>query len=267
MELGEKLRQARLEAGLSQRQLCGEEITRNMLSQIEHGTARPSMRTLQYLAAQLGKPVSFFLEETAVVSPNQQVMETARRLYDTGAYAEAVRVLEDYKAPDSIYDREKALLWVLSHLAMAGRAIEEGREIYAKTLLEAAKVPVSYCGEALERQRLLLLGRLPGHRVSEELPGLEEELMLRAAEALDGGKYGRAVCLLEAMEVRDTPRWQLLRGECALAQKDYREAAGYFHGAEAAYPRQTAARLEQCYRELQDFRRAYEYACKQKTRE
>ena len=32
MELGEKLKQARLEAGLSQRQLCGEEITRNMLS-------------------------------------------------------------------------------------------------------------------------------------------------------------------------------------------------------------------------------------------
>ena len=27
MELGEKLRSARLEAGLSQRQLCGEEIT------------------------------------------------------------------------------------------------------------------------------------------------------------------------------------------------------------------------------------------------
>ena len=32
MELGEKLRLARLEAGLSQRALCGDEITRNMLS-------------------------------------------------------------------------------------------------------------------------------------------------------------------------------------------------------------------------------------------
>ena len=43
MELGEKLRQARMEAGLSQRQLCGDVITRNMLSQIENGAARPSM--------------------------------------------------------------------------------------------------------------------------------------------------------------------------------------------------------------------------------
>ena len=41
MELGEKLKQARLETGLSQRQLCGEEITRNMLSLIE--TVPPSL--------------------------------------------------------------------------------------------------------------------------------------------------------------------------------------------------------------------------------
>ena len=80
MELGEKLKQARLEAGLSQRQLCGEEITRNMLSLIENGSAKPSMKTLQYLAARLGKPVSYLLEETAVLSPNQEIMASVRQL-------------------------------------------------------------------------------------------------------------------------------------------------------------------------------------------
>ena len=53
MELGEKLRLARLEAGLSQRQLCGDRISRNMLSLIEHGSARPSMDTLRFLAQRL----------------------------------------------------------------------------------------------------------------------------------------------------------------------------------------------------------------------
>ena len=47
MDLGRRLKQARLDAGLSQRQLCGTEITRNMLSQIENGNARPSMDTLR----------------------------------------------------------------------------------------------------------------------------------------------------------------------------------------------------------------------------
>ena len=74
--LGEKIRQARLEQGLSQRQLCGTEITRNMLSQIESGKARPSMQTLTYLAQTLGKPVSFFLEEQVEVpeQPAQSVL-------------------------------------------------------------------------------------------------------------------------------------------------------------------------------------------------
>ena len=119
MELGEKLRCSRLEAGLSQRQLCGEMITRNMLSQIEHGTARPSMDTLKYLAARLGKPVSFFLEETAVVSPNQDIMKAARRLFDTGDYAGAAQLLVDYQAPDEVYDRERQLLEKLVGLALA----------------------------------------------------------------------------------------------------------------------------------------------------
>ena len=69
MELGEKILQARKSAGLSQRQLCGDVITRNMLSQIEHGTAKPSMDTLKYLASQLGKPISYFLEEDLDTAP------------------------------------------------------------------------------------------------------------------------------------------------------------------------------------------------------
>ena len=83
MTLGEKLRQARLEAGLSQRQLCGEEVTRNMLSQIENGSAMPSMSTLAYFAQRLGRPVSFFLQEDAICSPNQERMERARTALPT----------------------------------------------------------------------------------------------------------------------------------------------------------------------------------------
>ena len=78
MELSQKLKQARLDAGLSQKALCGDRITRNMLSQIENGSARPSMDTLRYLAGQLGKPLSYFLEDDAVTSPNQELMVKAR---------------------------------------------------------------------------------------------------------------------------------------------------------------------------------------------
>lgn len=264
MELGEKLRQARLEAGLSQRQLCGEQITRNMLSLIENGSAKPSMETLRYLSARLGKSVSFFLDEMAVVSVNQETMESARRLYDAGDYATAALVLEGYREPDEVYDREKQLLWALTYLNLAERAIREGRMPYAAALLEKAACETAYCREELERRRLLLLGRLPGQAVSGQLPSLDGELLLRAQEALASGDPVRSARLLDAAQDQSVPQWCLLRGEAYLALQDYREAARCYHGAEEAYPNQAIQRLEQCYRELGDYKQAYEYVCKQR---
>ena len=262
MELGEKLRQARLEAGLSQRQLCGEEITRNMLSLIENGAASPSMKTLQYLSARLNKPVSYFLEETAVVSPNQSVMTRARDAYDAGDFPAAAEFLESYRSPDEIYDREKLLLQNLIILALAAQAIAEDREPYALELLRKMDTKNVYCGDFLSRKQLLLLGRIRGQQVSSRLPSLDEELLLRAGECMDNPR--RAVSLLEAMEDHTSVRWLLQRGKLYLSDRDYENAARCFHEAEASYPRETAPFLEQCYRELGDYKRAYEYACKQK---
>ena len=78
MELGERLRQERIAQGLSQRQLAGEKITRNMLSQIENGSATPSVDTLRYLAQQLHKPVSFFLEGGSSLPGFEKVWEAFR---------------------------------------------------------------------------------------------------------------------------------------------------------------------------------------------
>ena len=138
MELGEKLRVARQEAGLSQRQLCGTVITRNMLSQIENGSARPSMATLQYLASRLGKSVGFFLEEETV-SANQSLIAHARRAYRSGAYPEAKLVLEGYLHPDETFDLEYRFLLIQCTLHMAREAIAAGKTVYARQLLKELK--------------------------------------------------------------------------------------------------------------------------------
>ena len=116
MELGAKLRQARLELGLSQRQLCGDVITRNMLSQIENGSARPSMDTLTYLAGRLNRPVSYFLEETAFVSSNTSCIANARQAYIEGCFADALQILQEYQSPDALLDAEFGLLKYLALL-------------------------------------------------------------------------------------------------------------------------------------------------------
>ena len=225
MELGEKLKRARLEAGLSQRALCGEEITRNMLSQIEHGTAKPSMATLRYLAQRLEKPVSWFLDGQA--------------------------------------EAHSSLIEAYDLLEKAGEAIREGKEIYAEQLLN--KVTASHPDIQRRRLLLLakVPGMNP-ESIVMQLPSQDEELLLRAKAALESDGYDRAKTLLDAAEDRKSPEWNLLMGQLLLKTRDYAAAAACFHRAEEAYPMETVGYLELCYRELGNYQQAYFYACKQK---
>ena len=268
MELGEKLRQARLEAGLSQRQLCGEEITRNMLSQIENGSARPSMDTLRYLATRLGKSVSYFLEEQAVVSPNQAVMGQLRTLFANCDWAQLRKALETYRAPDPVFDGEYWLIAMLTGMALAEQAQAEGKAAYALTLLQQAEQAAErtpYDTPALKRQRLLLTYRADpasARTLAEQLPEGTEKLLLRGQAALDGGDPMRCGVILDAAVFREDARWRFLRAEAYLALDSYADAIEHYRAAEGAYPRRAAEKLEQCYRELEDYQQAYHYACK-----
>ena len=73
MTMGERLRRAREEAGLSQRQVCGDQITRNQLSQLEHDPVGPSVETLRYLAGQLGLPQS--VGKCSAISPKNSLQK------------------------------------------------------------------------------------------------------------------------------------------------------------------------------------------------
>lgn len=261
MELGQKLRQARLELGLSQRQLCGDTITRNMLSLIENGSATPSVDTLRFLAERLGKPVSFFLEEQTVTSPNQPLLEQARPAFDRGDYAEAVRLLADYRSPDPVFDREAALLQALSLIALAEDAISREKYPYALELLERAKAAgekTSYYTPELERRRLLSLARL----TVVELPTDDRELLLRSEAALKQGDHCRAAQYLDAAQNRSDPAWNYLRGQAYLSNREYARAQTCFEAAWDHAPKACAAFLEQCCREQEDFKGAYHYACR-----
>ena len=87
MTLGQRILAARLEKGLSQRQLAGEEITRNMLSALEHDGANPSVATLRYLSEKLGKPVSYFLGEDLPPVQGYETLLQARQACSAGVWS------------------------------------------------------------------------------------------------------------------------------------------------------------------------------------
>ena len=63
MNIGEKIRELRVAKLMTQSELAGTQITRNMLSCIENGTANPSLSTILYIAQRLNVPAGFLLAE------------------------------------------------------------------------------------------------------------------------------------------------------------------------------------------------------------
>ena len=256
MELGERIKQARLEAGLSQRQLCGDRLTRNMLSLIENGAARPSMDTLRYFAQALGKPVGWFLEEQTV-SPNHGAMQEARRCWQAADGKGALEALEAYEGPDEVFDPERGLLRYLALLSEAEQALAEGRAPFALHLLEqAAQEQSPYITKELG-QRLFLLLAQAGAPASLNC---DEVLLAQAQQVLEKDP-ARCVTLLQAAQEKNAAHWQYLAGQARFALGQYAAAAEHLRSVETVYPK-AVSMLEVCYRELGDFKKAYEYACK-----
>jgi len=63
MNIGEKIRELRVAKLMTQAELAGTHITRNMLSCIENGSAQPSLSTILYIAKRLNVPAGFLLAE------------------------------------------------------------------------------------------------------------------------------------------------------------------------------------------------------------
>src|SRR3989440_1339164 len=57
--LGERLRQLRVAAGLTQTDLAGERFSKEYVSQIERGKTRPTRDTIEWLAQRLGADPSY----------------------------------------------------------------------------------------------------------------------------------------------------------------------------------------------------------------
>lgn len=256
MQIGQKIKQARLEAGLSQRQLCGQRLTRNMLSLIENGSARPSMDTLRYFAKALGKPVGWFLEEETR-SSNQLAVEQARACWQRGDGAGALQALEAYKAPDEQWDAEQGLVSYLSHLTLAQQALEEGRTPYACHLLEQAeKLKSPYITHQVRQNGQLLLARA-GRPAALNC----DAVLLAQAQCELPSDPQRSRELLQAAQDKNAAQWLWLAGQAEYALQNFSAAVGYLTPVEAVYP-EAVSLLEVCYRELGDFKKAYEYACK-----
>ena len=106
IEFGTKIKNRRIELGLTQKQITDGYMTRNMLSLIESGNASPSLETAEYLAEKLNVSLSYLLCDDTCENTNERNAEIkkAREFYANGSYAECICALDSIA--DADYETE-----------------------------------------------------------------------------------------------------------------------------------------------------------------
>ena len=161
MTLGQKIKTVRLERGMTQKELVGDAITRNMLSKIENDAATPSVRTLEYLAKVLDLPAGYFLGASGLSDGSvPDGLDEARAAYRQERWQDCLDALNaDIKAGST---DEGYLLHARAGAAAAGEALVRSDFASARELAEAAQYynqESMYYSAALDARLCLILGQ------------------------------------------------------------------------------------------------------------
>ena len=281
MTLGQKLRQTRLSKGLSQSQVAGDCVTRNMLSQIENDQASPSMRTLEHLAQALGVSVGWLLSDEQTDAAMER-LRRARALFRERNFEGCLALF----AQDEPGDDETLLLRSMAagELAeqllldeqisrakeLAALSLEWNRkslygtaqaQIMALDVLARAAILENCPDEAVERYRASYLEGQNAVRYHFTMARFHlQQEHIQAAE--------REIWSIAELPEASRGEYLILRGKIAAKREQYENAALYFHQAEELslgrmLERELYEGLEICCRELGDYQQAYLYASKQ----
>lgn len=272
MELGEKIRRRRKELRLTQEELAGDCITRNMLSQIEKGKATPSLQTIVYLAEKLGMPVGYFFceEDEEFFFRKQLYFPRLLSLYRAGSYAECITLFERELGE---CDDELGLLLADSAFRCGKRAWQNGAMNSAAAYLSSA---MEFAGETVYPADYIRAGvnLLLPIALNVQSPLLE----FNAPAYIDSLR--RAGCLDEYRYLTEDDQSYVfenefyaahLRAKGLMKDRYYTEALTHLCGIEEhkGDPQITAFLLfrvygdmETCYRENGNYEEAYRYSTK-----
>jgi tetratricopeptide (TPR) repeat protein len=96
LRLGERLRQLRVAAGLTQSELAGDRFSKEYVSQIERGKTRPTEGTIEWLADRLGVDAGFLASGVATDERTrlEGALSRAEALYEAQEDEEAAEAFE-----------------------------------------------------------------------------------------------------------------------------------------------------------------------------
>lgn len=179
--LGRKIREQRKGRKLTQQALCGSDLNRSMLSQIENGIARPSIDTLLLLCRKLGIPLSYLMCESKKEEAQykrMQTIEEIRNLYGSGQYRKCTVLCR------AELEEDDEIAYILSQceVMLAGECLQRSALSSAEGHITAAEIAVqdtSY-GQAEVRNRCKFFRMLIHAVQNQQIPPVDTILRYAA---------------------------------------------------------------------------------------
>ncbi|MBW3592283.1 MAG: helix-turn-helix transcriptional regulator, partial [Actinobacteria bacterium] len=137
--LGDRLRQLRINRGMTQTDLAGERFSKEYVSQIERGKTRPTGETVAWLAARLGVDESFLQSgvSSGALERADSLIARAEAAIESQQYDDAMTALRELPegdlaaAPDLEFRARLAEAWALMYLGQVRKSL---------TLIDRARV-------------------------------------------------------------------------------------------------------------------------------
>lgn len=281
MNIGKRIRQLRLSKLMTQADLAGDQITRNMLCNIERGTALPSLPTAMYLAGRLGVPVGLLLAEEGGEFPYRKMIEmpNIRRAFAAGDFTGCLSLLHSSFPTER--DDELSLLCAEAEFGAARNAFEEGRFRRAAAAFDrgvTAAGQTVYDTDSLRARTAVYFRYLSGVSPtlsSDILPenevagarafGDEFCEYFMALDALENGRDGEVAAYLTRQE--KSLYAARIRALILMKKEEYQEAEEALEALLARPELSVGALLYEifgdldlCCRKNDDYKRAYEFA-------
>lgn len=281
MNIGKRIRQLRLSKLMTQADLAGDQITRNMLCNIERGTALPSLPTAMYLAGRLGVPVGLLLAEEGGEFPYRKMIEmpNIRRAFAAGDFTGCLSLLHSSFPAER--DDELSLLCAEAEFGAARNAFEEGRFRRAAAAFDrgvTATGQTVYDTDSLRARTAVYFRYLSGVSPtlsSDILPenevagarafGDEFCEYFMALDALENGRDGEVAAYLTRQE--KSLYAARIRALILMKKEEYQEAEEALEALLARPELSVGALLYEifgdldlCCRKNDDYKRAYEFA-------
>ncbi len=290
MTLGQKIRALRLAKQMTQKELSGDFITRNMLSQIENDSATPSMKTMEHIAKVLDKPIGYFLDEQYEELNLSHLINKLINYNDSGEYEASVALINDEVENNPKWENNHVVmdLFINCHMYLVSKYMKEGKAQKAYDLLKRIlkheksllKMSDIYLYQVYDQfaeaaTELCLFDEAKAHyekgrQLIDQLLSSKEVQSLYL-QLMEGGSDD----ILEKVDNIDTSgydayslgRFNMVIGSSLYRKHKYLEGIEYLEKALSYYKDQSYnsvtiliyEELSKCYSELNDYKKAYDY--------